>query len=75
MRLRVTEDRDLWDAVVTDSAGATAFHAWDWLDLQERVLGGTFERLLVWADGRPVGVFPVGRPRARSLGQMAAPFP
>lgn len=75
VRLRLTDERDLWDGLVRSSPGGLLFHEWGWLDLQEEVLGGTFERLVVLDADVPVGVFPVARRSPRSRSRMPVPFP
>jgi len=75
VKLRPTDRRILWDELVRSSAGGLQFHEWAWLDLQEQVLGGTIDRLLVYLDGRPVGVLPVPRQAPTSWTRLSIPFP
>jgi hypothetical protein len=79
-RSRITlascRDGAQWDRLLQDTAGSTAFHTWDWLDLQARAHGWRFEPLLVCADGEPVGVAPLLlRRRRRLVMEARVPFP
>ncbi|MGY1732440.1 GNAT family N-acetyltransferase [Geodermatophilus sp. SYSU D01045] len=56
-------------------AGSTAFHTWDWLELQTRVHGWRLEPLVVHVDARPVGVAPLLLSRRRLLMEARVPFP
>lgn len=72
--LRRTTSRSTWDGLVASADHALMFHQWDWLDLQEKVLGVSFDRWLVHDEGRAVGVFPVAR-SSWSLTSPTLPFP
>jgi hypothetical protein len=74
VRLRPA-DRGVWDGIVGSSDEALGFHEWDWLDLQESVLGVVFQRLVVEVDGTPVGVFPVSRRSQHATRYYRPPFP
>ena len=75
VRLREATDRGVWDDAVASFDQGLMFHEWDWLDLQEAVQGVVFDRLLVEAEDRVVGVFPSARPGPRSLKAPPMPFP
>lgn len=55
--------------------GGLMFHEWDWLDLQEQILGGEFTRLLVHVDDKPVGIFPVPVQSSPRWKPLPVPFP
>lgn len=65
----------MWDGLLELSRDSTAFHTWDWLELQSRVHGWRFEPLLATVDGEPVGVAPMLLERRRLLMEARVPFP
>ncbi|GAB3991791.1 hypothetical protein GCM10028771_12760 [Nocardioides marmoraquaticus] len=73
LQLRRCVDREQWDSAVASVPDALFFHSWDWLDLQERLLGVRSLRLVVLRDGDPVGVVPVFRRRPWSLVSHSPP--
>ena len=73
--LEECRDGGRWDRLLDRTAGATAFHTWDWLELQARAHGWRFEPLLVRVDGEPVGVAPQLLARRRLLMEARVPFP
>jgi CelD/BcsL family acetyltransferase involved in cellulose biosynthesis len=73
--LRSTRDRTTWDDLVRGATGALPFHDWDWLDLQEQVLGVGYVRLLVLVEDEPIGVLPVPRSSPRSPTSPMLPYP
>lgn len=73
--LRPTQQSKLWDELVRASPAGLKYHEWEWLDLQEQVLGGKIDRLLVHVGDQPVGIFPVPRKRPGSRKRLPVPFP
>ncbi|SFT53597.1 Acetyltransferase (GNAT) domain-containing protein [Geodermatophilus amargosae] len=64
-----------WDRLIERTAGSTAFHAWDWLELQAQAHGWRFEPLLASVDGEAVGVAPLLLGRRHLSMEARVPFP
>jgi len=59
IRIEVSRDKELWNAIVEKSPQGTIFHTWDWLKIAEKHTNAKLYPLIGFKGSEPIGAFPI----------------